>query len=172
MTEKSGEYHIRGTVVLGIDPGLATVGFGVVTSGERDPVALDYGCIRTPGKGMTDSQRLLEIHSAVCDLITRYTPSVLAMEQLFFTRNITSAIRVAEARGVIMLAAGQYDIPVLEYTPGQVKQAVTGSGRSDKRQVQEMIACLLRLDEIPRPDDAADGLSIALCHLQTRRWEA
>lgn len=120
---------------------------------------------------MTNAERLGEIYREVTILLNQHRPAVLAMEQLFFTRNITSAMRVAEARGVITLAAGQLGVPVIEYTPNQVKQAVTGSGRADKRQVQEMIARLLGLPAIPRPDDAADGLSIALCHLQTKRWD-
>lgn len=156
-------------IVIGIDPGLATLGYGVLEqSGERI-IPLCYDCIRTTGTPDDKPRRLMEIHSRVSSLLDIYRPSWLAMERLFFTRNVTSAMDVSEVRGVILLAAQQKGVPVAEYTPNQVKQAVTGSGKADKRQMQEMIRRLLSLPEIPRPDDVADGLSVALCHIHILR---
>jgi crossover junction endodeoxyribonuclease RuvC len=155
-------------IIIGIDPGLATVGFGVIRN-EKDCITpLSYGCIRTSPEKQ-NQQRLLEIYNEINLLFEKYTPSEIAVEKLFFTNNITSAMGVSEARGVIFLAAQQRNIPVTEYTPKQVKQAITGSGTADKKQVQDMIKRILGLDDIPRPDDAADGLSIALCHINFRK---
>ena len=155
-------------IVIGIDPGLARVGYGVIEADNRNPVPVCYGCIET-GRDRSTSERLLHIYNEVTALIDRYPPAQIAVEKLFFTKNITSGMSVSEARGVILLLAEQRKIPVTEYTPNQVKQAITGSGRADKRQMQEMITRLLRLPEIPRPDDAADALSIALCHIHILR---
>ncbi len=151
-------------IIIGIDPGLATVGFGVIRKekGKLSPVS--YGCIKTSPEKQ-NPERLKEIYDEVNVLLDKYSPSEVAVEKLFFTNNITSAMGVSEARGVIFLAAQQKNIPIIEYTPKQIKQAITGSGSADKKQIQEMIKRLLGLDEIPRPDDAADGLSIALCHI-------
>jgi len=154
--------------VIGIDPGLATVGFGVIRKDENSITPVSYGCIRTSAEKQT-SERLLEIYTRINELFEKHAPEVIAVEKLFFTKNVTSAMTVSEARGVIFLAAQQRHIPVFEYTPAQIKQAITGSGRADKRQMQEMIMRLLKLDELPRPDDAADGLSIALCHINIMR---
>jgi len=155
-------------IVIGIDPGLATVGFGVIRN-EKDIITpVSYGCIRTSAEKQA-AERLLEIYSEISTLFEKYSPEVIAVERLFFNKNVTNAMGVSEARGVIFLAAQQKNIPVFEYTPLQVKQAITGSGRADKKQMQEMIRRLLNLDEIPRPDDAADGLSIALCHIHIIR---
>ena len=151
-------------IVIGIDPGLARTGYGVLSTGARYPAPLTYGCIETGGECIHE-ERLLEIHTRISGLFEEYDPAWVAMERLFFSRNTTSAMQVSEARGVLLLAAAQHKIPVAEYTPNQIKQAVTGSGRADKHQVQEMMRRLLRLEEIPRPDDAADGLAIALCHI-------
>ncbi|MFA7562749.1 MAG: crossover junction endodeoxyribonuclease RuvC [Methanoculleus sp.] len=151
-------------IVIGIDPGLARTGYGVLSTGARYPAPLTFGCIETGSKGIRE-ERLLEIHTRISDLLDEYDPAWVAVERLFFSRNTTSAMQVSEARGVLLLAAAQHKVPVAEYTPNQVKQAVTGSGRADKHQVQEMMRRLLKLEEIPRPDDAADGLAIALCHI-------
>jgi len=151
-------------IVIGIDPGLARTGYGVLSTGGRSPVLLTYGCIET-GADRIHEERLLEIHTRVSDLFDEYDPAWVAVERLFFSRNTTSAMQVSEARGVLLLAAAQHGVPIAEYTPNQVKQAVTGSGRADKHQMQEMMRRLLRLEEVPRPDDAADGLAIALCHI-------
>ncbi|MFA4860571.1 crossover junction endodeoxyribonuclease RuvC [Methanoregula sp.] len=156
-------------IVIGIDPGLARLGYGVISSenGTIQPVA--YGCIETSGKNARASERLLQISDAVEALFEKYSPAHLSIEKLFFTNNITSAMSVSEVRGVVLLAAEKRKIEITEYTPNQVKQAITGSGRADKRQMQEMIMRLLHLAEIPKPDDAADALSIALCHIHILR---
>ncbi|MCZ7392398.1 MAG: crossover junction endodeoxyribonuclease RuvC [Candidatus Methanoperedens sp.] len=155
-------------IVVGIDPGLATVGFGVIRTEKSAITPVSYGCIRTSAEKQTP-QRLLEIYTEVIALFEKYSPEAVAVEKLFFNKNVTNAMSVSEARGVIVLAAQQKHIPVFEYTPLQVKQAITGSGRADKKQMQEMIKRLLNLKEIPKPDDAADGLSIALCHINIMR---
>lgn len=155
-------------IVIGIDPGLARVGYGVIAVRNRNPEPVGYGCIES-GKDQPASVRLLHIYTEVAALFEKYPPAHVAVEKLFFAKNITSAMSVSEARGVILLLAEQRKIPVTEYTPNQVKQAITGSGRADKRQMQEMIKRLLRLSEIPQPDDAADALSIALCHIHILR---
>jgi crossover junction endodeoxyribonuclease RuvC len=155
-------------IVIGIDPGLARVGYGVIGINNRKPEPVCYGCIES-GKDRPTSERLLHIYTEVAALIGKYPPAHIAVEKLFFSKNITSAMSVSEARGVILLLAEQQQIPVTEYTPNQVKLAITGSGRADKRQMQEMIMRLLHLPEIPRPDDAADALSIALCHIHIMR---
>ncbi|NLA38918.1 MAG: crossover junction endodeoxyribonuclease RuvC [Methanomicrobiales archaeon] len=157
-----------GGIVIGIDPGMARTGYGVLRRCDPHPVPLAFGCIETESNHRP-ARRLLEIYEEVSLLFDRYTPECLAMEELFFSKNVTSAMRVSEARGVILLAAEQRGIPVTGYTPNQVKLAVTGSGRARKDQVQEMMRRLLRLQELPRPDDAADGLAIALCHINMVR---
>ncbi len=156
-------------IVIGIDPGLAIVGFGVISTKNGIITPISYGCIRTSIDNKTP-QRLAQIYSEVNSLLDKYNPEVIAVERLFFNTNVTNAMSVSEARGVIFLAAAQKNIPIFEYTPSQVKQAITGSGRADKKQMQEMIKRLLNLDEIPQPDDAADGLSIALCHINILRY--
>ncbi|MCZ7398133.1 MAG: crossover junction endodeoxyribonuclease RuvC [Candidatus Methanoperedens sp.] len=155
-------------IVIGIDPGLATVGFGVIRTEKNNITPVSYGVIRTSAEKQSP-ERLLEIYTGVNELFGKYVPSAVAVEKLFFNKNVTNAMSVSEARGVIVLAAEQNHIPVFEYTPNEVKQAITGSGRADKKQMQEMIKRLLNLSEIPRPDDAADGLSIALCHINIMR---
>jgi crossover junction endodeoxyribonuclease RuvC len=155
-------------IVIGIDPGLARVGYGVIEVKNQKAIPLSYGCFET-GKDQETSGRLLQIYNDIEVLIGKYPPAHISVEKLFFSKNITSAMRVSEARGVILLLAEQKNIPVTEYTPNQVKQAITGSGRADKRQMQEMIKRLLHLEKIPRPDDAADALSIALCHIHILR---
>ncbi len=156
-------------IVIGIDPGLARLGYGVIEVAEGDIRMVCYGCIETSGKNLRASERLLKIYTAVEELLEQYQPSHVSVEKLFFAKNISSAMGVSEVRGIVLLAAEQRAIPVTEYTPNQVKQAITGSGRADKRQMQEMIKRLLRLKEIPHPDDAADALSIALCHIHILR---
>ena len=155
--------------VLGIDPGYATVGYGVVSDDLQIPGAKEWGCVSTSKTDGDAPVRLGMIYRGIVDLIERFNPAGMAIERLFFARNTTSALQVSEARGVIILAAVLHNVPVTEYTPNQVKIAITGSGKADKRQVQDMITRLLRLPEIPKPDDAADGLSLALCHLNCTR---
>jgi len=155
-------------MVIGIDPGLARLGYGVIRLERGVAVPVCYGCTETRA-GARTGERLLEICTGFTSLLDRYTPDAIAIEKLFFSRNVTSAMGVSEVRGVILLLAEQRGIPVFEYTPNQVKQAITGSGRADKVQVQQMITRLLRLGEVPQPDDAADALSIALCHIHVLR---
>ena len=155
-------------IVIGIDPGVARLGYGVIQVDNGVAAPLCYGCIQTKA-GRRQAERLLAIYTEITALLTKYSPDFLAIEKLFFTKNVTSAMSVSEVRGAILLAAEQHQIPVEEYTPNQIKQAITGSGRADKAQMQEMIKRLLHLDEVPKPDDAADGLSIALCHIHIMR---
>ena len=155
-------------IVIGIDPGVARLGYGVIHVDKGVITPLCYGCIETKA-GRRQAERLLEIYTEIMALFERYPPDSLAIEKLFFTKNVTSAMSVSEVRGVILLAAEQRHLPVEEYTPNQIKQAIAGSGRADKVQMQEMIRRLLHLDEVPQPDDAADGLSIALCHIHIMR---
>ena len=151
-------------ITLGIDPGLATVGFGVVESVlGNDFHALEYGAILTkPDLSIED--RLCEIYDNVDELCKTFCPDAVSVEKLYFNTNTTTAIAVAEARGVIQLALTKNNIPYGEYTPLQVKQSVTGYGRAEKNQVMSMVKMLLNLQKIPRPDDAADGLALAICH--------
>ena len=153
-------------VILGIDPGLAIVGYGVLEYEKSRFRVLDFGAIRTPA-GMRTEDRLCKSHRGMNELIDRYRPSEMAVEELFFVKNITTGISVAEARGVILLACTNYGVEIHEYTPLQVKQAVAGYGRAEKRQVMDMTKRLLHLEKIPRPDDAADGLALALCHARS-----
>ena len=151
-------------LVLGIDPGLATLGYGLVERACNTLRPLDYGTVITPA-GMDMSQRLVRIYEGVHQLVETFSPDAVAIEELFFNKNVKTAIAVGQARGVAIVAAAKYDIPVYEYTPLQVKQAVVGYGRAEKEQVQNMTKMLLGLREIPRPDDAADALAISICHL-------
>lgn len=150
-------------IILGIDPGLAIVGWGVIEYRNTKFRTLAYGSIRTPA-GMRTEERLREIFDGMGELIRKYTPDAVAVEELFFNTNITTGIRVAEARGVILLAAERAGIPIQEYTPLQVKQSVVGYGRAEKKQVITMVTMLLGLEKPPSPDDTADALAIAICH--------
>ncbi|MDF3037853.1 MAG: crossover junction endodeoxyribonuclease RuvC [Thermomicrobiales bacterium] len=151
-------------IAIGFDPGTARLGYGVIES-EPDPRPVDYGVIVTD-HDLPMAERLLVIHDAVIELIDRYEPGAVAVELLFFARNVTTAMTVGQARGVILLAAAQRAVPVAEYAPSEVKQAVVGYGKADKRQIQEMVRIMLGLDDLPRPDDAADALAVAICHVQ------
>lgn len=151
-------------IALGFDPGTARLGYGVITS-DPDPRAIDYGIIATDAE-LPMAQRLVEIHEAVTELIEIFRPDAVAVERLFFAQNVTTAMTVGQARGVILLAAAQRGLPVAEYAPSEVKQAVVGYGKADKRQIQEMVRIMLGLETVPRPDDAADALAIAICHVQ------
>lgn len=156
-------------IILGIDPGLATMGYGVINAEKGNYSVIDYGAVVTP-KELTLPQRLLQLEEGVKELIDTFKPDNIAIEELFFSKNVTTGIAVSEARGVILLTAvkGLGD-DVYEYTPNQIKQAVTGYGGADKMQMQHMVQALLRLRSIPRPDDAADALAVALCHAQITR---
>ncbi len=152
--------------ILGLDPGYAIVGFGLIETDGIYSRQLRHGAIRTPAHTPM-AERLATIYTDMCQLLELCNPDAAAVEELFFNTNITTGICVAQARGVILLACTQHHVPVFEYTPLQVKQAVVGYGRAEKQQVMEMTRILLRLDAIPRPDDAADALAIALCHAQS-----
>ena len=149
--------------IIGIDPGYAIVGFGVLDYRGVEFTTLEYGAILT--EAHTDfPQRLGNIYEDMCFILERFKPDALAIEQLFFYSNKTTGIDVAQARGVILLAAVQHGVPIAEYTPSQVKQAVVGYGKAEKRQVMEMTRRILHLEQIPKPDDAADALALAICH--------
>ena len=155
-------------IVLGIDPGLATTGYGVVSGSTRADgayVALAFGTIETPA-GMEMPSRLAEIYSRASLLLRHHRPAVVAIERLFFGANATTAMAVGQARGVLILAAAQASVPIVEYTPLEVKSALAGFGRAPKAQMQRMVQALLGLEALPRPDDAADGLALALAHLR------
>jgi len=154
-------------IVLGFDPGTATTGFGVVSYVEGRLAPVDTGVLLTPSD-MPTEERLLSIYTDVNTLLDRYNPDTVATERLFFDRNVTNALSVGRAIGVILLAVAQRGLPWMEYTPMQVKTAVTGYGGADKEQVQAMVVRLLGLRETPRPDDAADALAVAICHAHSR----
>lgn len=156
-------------IILGIDPGLAIVGYGVVESNKGRVTPIDYGVINTPA-GMRTPLRLKMIHKGLLSLFEKYHPEEIAVEELFFSNNKTTGIPVAEARGVILMTAINYTDKLFEYTPNQIKQAITGWGGADKRQMQEVVRQTLRLQSIPKPDDAADALAVALTHAQTNRF--
>ena len=159
-------------IILGIDPGIATLGYGVVDKDRSGNCrAIDYGVVLTP-KEETLPVRLAILEEGVNRVIDRFSPEEIAMEELFFSKNITTGIAVAHARGVTMLACVKKCGRLYEYTPMQIKQALTGYGRADKKQIQQVVTSLLRLKSIPRPDDAADALAIALCHAFTSRFGA
>jgi crossover junction endodeoxyribonuclease RuvC len=158
-------------LVLGIDPGTATTGYGLVCEhpdGALEAVA--YGVIRTPARTPMH-QRLMQLYDEITALITTHQPDAAAVETLYFGRNVTTAITVAQGRGVILLALAQAGLVVREYKPAEIKQAIAGYGNADKTQVQEMIRQLLNLDAIPRPDDAADGLGVAITDINSSRFE-
>ncbi len=150
-------------VVLGIDPGTAHTGYGVVLAGGRTLAALDGGVIETAA-GRPLERRLALIHSQLCELIREHEPEAVAIEELYFGRNVRTAFAVGQARGVVMLAAGQAGLPCFSYTPQQIKQSVCGAGGAEKGQVQRMVGALLALPEPPEPDHAADALAVAVCH--------
>ncbi|MBP6179019.1 MAG: crossover junction endodeoxyribonuclease RuvC [Anaerolineales bacterium] len=159
------------TLALGIDPGTATTGFGLVRlTRDGDLVAVSYGILSTP-KDASPSARLVMLFDQLNSLLREHKPDTAAVEKLFFSKNVTTALAVGQARGVIMLCLQQAGIEPFEYTPNEVKQAVAGFGGADKRQVQDMVRALLQLEKIPKPDDAADALAIAITHLNTKRYE-
>ncbi len=154
-------------IVLGIDPGTAITGYGIVERTGSRVRALDYGCIQTPSDRPL-AERLLEIHAAIADLIETHQPALVAVERLFFNKNVQTAFAVGQARGAVLLTAAEHGLPVFEFTPNEVKIAVTGYGRAPKGQVQRMVQTVLGLPDLPRPDDAADALAIAICLAHSR----
>jgi crossover junction endodeoxyribonuclease RuvC len=158
------------TLVLGIDPGTATMGYGLVRDlSDGSLQAVEFG-VFTTSKDDSAQQRLLQLYNSLTEVLTLHHPDSVAVEKLFFQRNVSTAIAVGQARGVVMLAVAQAGLEVGEYTPNEVKQAVAGYGSADKKQVQEMVRVLLALPQIPKPDDAADALAIAITHLHTSRY--
>ena len=155
-------------VVLGFDPGLATLGYGVVEKIGSSVKLLEYGAVTTPPT-MRFADRLLSIHAQSQELIRRVKPDAIALEELFFNTNITTGIAVAQARGALLVAIGEYTDQIYEFTPLQIKQTLTGYGRADNQQMQRMVKTILAMDKIPRPDDAADGLAVAICLANTSR---
>jgi crossover junction endodeoxyribonuclease RuvC len=156
-------------LVIGIDPGTATTGYGLVRENQDGSLsAVDFGAILTPAD-MPMPLRLLELYQKIKEILFLHRPESGAVEKLFFQRNVSTAISVGQGRGVALLALAESGIDVLEYTPLEVKQAVVGYGRADKGQVQAMVKAILNLDETPSPDDAADALAIAICHLHSAR---
>jgi crossover junction endodeoxyribonuclease RuvC len=155
--------------ILGIDPGYGIVGFGIIHADNHTPHILSYGCITTP-KEDEFSQRLCQIYADMQELIAHYQPDIIACEKLYFSKNVTTGLDVAHARGVILLAAAQANLPLYEFTPNAVKQAMTGNGAAKKRDVQEMVRRIYGLNTIPQPDDAADALAIAHCAINHLRF--
>jgi crossover junction endodeoxyribonuclease RuvC len=149
--------------VLGIDPGIATMGYGIIDYKSNKFTVIDYGAVTTKA-GIDKALRLHDIYNGITSLIKSYCPDVVAIEELFYNKNAKTVITIGESRGVSILAAVNSGIKVFEYTPLQVKQAVVGYGKADKHQVQQMVKVLLNLDQIPKPDDVADALAVAICH--------
>ncbi len=154
--------------ILGIDPGTGILGFGVIDVVKGQPVLVDAGVIRTPVHE-EDAVRLLTIYDEITEIIKLTKPDAMSVEKLFFARNVTTAMTVSQARGVVLLCGMQHGMTIAEYTPMQIKQAVTGYGKADKKQIQEMVRVILQLKEIPKPDDAADALAAAITHSMTVR---
>ena len=152
--------------ILGIDPGVAIVGFGLIESERGSVRMLQYGDVTTPA-GLPLATRLVQIENDMTELIRQLKPDEIAIEELFFSKNITTGIAVAHGRGVILCTVERLGVPIYEYTPMQVKQAVVGYGLADKKQVMDMTKRLLKLKAVPRPDDAADALAIAICHARS-----
>ncbi len=159
-----------GKIILGIDPGTANTGFGIINETNNQVNFIEAGVIKTHSRQPIE-QRLKIIHRQLNQLIKKYKPKVVAVEQLFFCRNVKTAMNVGMARGTILLACAQNNLQLVEFTPLQVKQALTGYGQATKKQIQVMVKNRLKLKKIPRPDDLADALAIAICCAQTNKWK-
>lgn len=156
--------------ILGIDPGTGILGFGVIDTSPGSKVSMvDGGVIRTPVK-QADSERLKTIYDELTEIIKINKPDTMSVEKLFFSQNVTTAMSVSQARGVVLLCGIQNNLELFEYTPQQIKQALTGYGRADKKQMQEMVKVVLKLKEVPKPDDCADALAAAICHSMTANY--
>lgn len=158
-------------LVLGIDPGTATTGYGFVREVETGPVLVAYGAVLTPA-GAPMPERLRTLFRELTQLIALHRPDSAAVEKLFFQRNVSTAMTVGQARGVALLALAEAGVPTGEYTPKEVKQAVAGYGGADKPQMQQMVRAILNLHDVPKPDDAADALAVAICHLHSMKLKA
>lgn len=154
--------------ILGIDPGTGILGFGVIEVEDKKTSLVDAGVIRTPAK-QPDSERLLTIYNELSNLIKELKPAVMAIERLYFSQNVTTGMSVSQARGVVLLLGQQFGLELYEYTPLQIKQALTGYGRAEKKQIQEMVRIILQLKETPKPDDCADALATAITHSMNMR---
>jgi len=154
--------------IIGIDPGTGILGFGIIEASKGRQQLVDAGVIRTPVHE-DDAVRLQTIYEELTDIIIQTKPTVMSVEKLFFARNVTTAMTVAQARGVVLLCGKQAGLDLFEYTPMQIKQAITGYGKADKKQIQEMVRVILRLKETPKPDDCADALAAAITHANTLR---
>lgn len=150
-------------IILGFDPGIAIVGFGVIDKKGNSIRPIQYGSINTKAE-LDIGTRLKQVYDGAKEIIETYKPEVVSIEKLFFNKNVTTAMTVGQARGVLMLAAVEAELPIYEYTPLQIKQALVGYGRAEKKQIQEMVRMYLNLKEVPKPDDVADALAIAICH--------
>ena len=158
-------------IILGIDPGIATIGYGVIKENKHKIEMIDYGCILT--KSCDNFHvRLNDIFKDVRKLLKNFNPDIVVCEEIFFYKNAKTAINVGHARGVIMLALIKSNVEIIEYTPLHVKQVITGYGRADKKEMQSKIKKILKLKDIPKPDDAADALAIAICHIHKRKWDS
>lgn len=158
-------------LILGIDPGTAITGYGLVREENSGLILVDYGVITTPS-GQPLPERLQLIYQGLTEVIAQHRPDASAVEELFFSRNVRTALSVGHARGVVLLALADAGLPISEYKPLEVKQAVAGYGGADKHQVQEMVRMLLNLDQVPQPDDAADAVAVAVCHIHSARMMA
>ena len=162
-------YNSKDMIIVGFDPGIATLGYGVIKTEKRGkPEMVDYGIVSTP-KDKNIAERLAMLEKGIKQIIDKFKPDEIAVEELFFAKNVKTGIAVAHARGVILLTAIKECGEIFEYTPLQIKQALTGYGRAEKNQIQQMVKTMLSLKSIPRPDDAADALAVALCHAQTNK---
>ena len=157
--------------ILGIDPGLTQTGFGIIHAGNSNPTLLDYGIIKPPGSNIPLAQRLKTIYKDIIEIIKNYKPTVLAIEDVFYGKNVKSTLLLGHARGAAMLAGAEFDMPIYEYSARKIKQAVTGNGNAHKKQVQFMVKSRLNMKTLPEPLDASDGLAIAICHYQQIRLE-
>ncbi len=161
--KKEQRQNDRRTIILGLDPGTATIGFGVIETDNRKLKILDYGCIKTQA-GIPLPERLRQIYEDMKIIINEWKPHEVAIEEIFFSKNVKTAIQVAQARGAMMQQLAISEHPITEYKPQQVKEAVCGYGNAEKKQVQKMVRMILEMEEIPTPDDAADALALAICH--------
>lgn len=157
--------------ILGLDPGTATIGFGIIETGRQKHRLLDYGCIKT-ASGLPFAERLRQIYDDLKIIIKEWKPQAVAIEEVFFSKNVKTAIQVAQARGAIMQQLALETHQIAEYKPQQVKEAVCGYGKAEKRQVQKMVQLILEMDEIPSPDDAADALALAICHANSLHMQS
>ncbi|MFC1632766.1 crossover junction endodeoxyribonuclease RuvC [Patescibacteria group bacterium] len=159
----------RPNIILGIDPGIERTGFGIIESAGKNIKLIDQGCITTSSKD-TAAQRLLDIEEDLQELLAQHKPNTLAIEKLFFAKNVTSALAVGQARGVILLTCAKAGLSIFEYNPMQVKVAVTGYGGADKEQMEKMVQKLMNLDFVPAPDDVNDALALAICHAHNQSF--